>query len=722
MTQQTSYNTLGKNVRDQLHRMRSAILLLGVLYLAAGPVWFLLQMTTPPAVSNLTLLTSLYLDYFVPFYFLALAVGTLGGFYVTRYQNVPQQSNFYHSLPVTRAGLLSARILALCLVQFLLLIMVTVVDVVVVLMATGFGTDGLTVNLLASAGIHFCYIMLVFVLALAVALFAGQLTANTVGQVLMTAVLHGTVPLVGAVLSGLSSNLSKTVANIGVFDHLIRFNIFSGFMDMITNTHNKLNAIHPAFVGAENATNYLPSQLAWPLATTLVMLVLAVLLLAATYALYSRRAVEKAGDTLMDVRVGSVVKTIYVVLGAATCSLFLWQGAGRSLIGVFVGAVVAVVIVHLIAEMLYSMDVDGVRRHYGSSIVGLVVALAVMLGFYTGILGVSDHLPATSSVKGAVMRYDNEGDMTDNVRSAYATDPATIEKMMAAGEKAQEKQVKVDWSEREGEDSPQVVSLTLAYDTFFGKTTRYYTLEEKDAQAIMKPLLNDAKANQAMWSSLADAELSDILEMYVMPAFGAYFNGEETYLVEMNNAYDGYGEEPSRVRDPKDGARRAEALLKAMKEDLANRDAAVLASREVAQIGYGVLYQNDYGITWGNTFTIYEGDKATNALLNQWREEGFLPDEKTQLDTVLKGSEALAYDPEKGNGDKNAITLSEDDFIENYLSGNLLSDTQVRDTGAAVRDDLVIGLCDGSVDDDDSSIIVNYYLRKGAELVTNTEE
>ena len=38
MTSQKSYNNLGKNVRDQLHKMRSAILLLGVLYLAAGPV------------------------------------------------------------------------------------------------------------------------------------------------------------------------------------------------------------------------------------------------------------------------------------------------------------------------------------------------------------------------------------------------------------------------------------------------------------------------------------------------------------------------------------------------------------------------------------------------------------------------------------------------------------------------------------------------------------
>ena len=117
MTSQKSYNNLGKNVRDQLHKMRSAILLLGVLYLAAGPVWFLLQMTSYPKYSSLPLLSNLYVGYFHVFYFLALALGTVGGFYATRYQNVPQQSNFYHSLPVTRQGLLSARILALVLAQ-----------------------------------------------------------------------------------------------------------------------------------------------------------------------------------------------------------------------------------------------------------------------------------------------------------------------------------------------------------------------------------------------------------------------------------------------------------------------------------------------------------------------------------------------------------------------------------------------------------------------------
>ena len=378
MTSQKSYNNLGKNVRDQLHKMRSAILLLGVLYLAAGPVWFLLQMTSYPKYSSLPLLSTLYVGYFHVFYFLALALGTVGGFYATRYQNVPQQSNFYHSLPVTRQGLLSARILALVLVQVLLLIVVTMVDVGVVLVTASHVSGALAANLVGAAGVNFCYIMLVFLLALAVSLFAGQLTANTIGQVLMTAVLHLSVPFVAAVFMGICSTFTSTVGNVGLLEHLTRFNILTGFMAMITSANDHINTLNPGLVTAENAANFAPQQLVWDPAVTILYVVLAVVLFVGAYVLYNRRAVEKAGDTLLYPMVGNVIKALYVFLGGVVCGLCFWILVAETMIGFVIGAVIAMVVVHLIAEMLYSMDVDGVRRHYISSVVGLAVALLLL--------------------------------------------------------------------------------------------------------------------------------------------------------------------------------------------------------------------------------------------------------------------------------------------------------------------------------------------------------
>ena len=160
--------------------------------------------------------------------------------------------------------------------------------------------------------------------------------------------------------------------------------------------------------------------------------------------------------------------------------------------------------------------------------------------------------------------------------------------------------------------------------------------------------------------------------------------------------------------------------MKAVQSDIAKRDRSVFESRVVAKLGYGVLAENDYNeadITYGNVFTIYEGDKATTALLTKWREEGFLDDEQTQLNEMLEGYEATVYDPDKGNGEGDLGTMSSEAFVNAYLAGDLVSDSQARNYNVPVEKDIVLGLCDGPVDDDDTAIFANYYVREGARDV-----
>lgn len=715
MTSTRSYNSLGKNVRDQLHRMKSAILLLAVLYLAIGPVWFLLQLTSWQSQGSFAVIANLFMGYFTPFYFLAVALGTVGALYVTRYQNVPQQSNFYHSLPVTRPGLYSARILALVLVQVLLLIVVTMVDVVIVVMVSASQEQALTLNLTAAAGLHFCYIMLVFLLALAVGLLAGQLTANTIGQVLMTAVLHFSVPCLGAVLGGITSAFSETVARIGVLETLTRFNILTGFMGTVTSVSDRITSINPIFDGALAAANFAPQQILWPLSTTLLHILLTVAFFTAAYALYERRAVEKAGDTLLYPLVGSIIKGLYVFLGAIVIGLFFWEVMQSSFIGLLLGAVVAVIVVHLTCEMLYSMDVDGVRRHYLSSLVGMVCALAVGLGLQSGLVDLDQHLPKAESVKGAVIAYSGENDNLFNIASPAATDPDTIAKVMAAAEEAKAKdQHDLDW---EDPDTPDVVTVSLAYDTFFGKSSRDYTLTIDDAQAIMGPLQDDTNVNAAAWSIIADATIDDVIELFVSPVFSYFIGGYDTYLIQ--DADGGNGSGDNLVRDTADGRARAEALLAAMQEDLAARDRSVLQSRVLARVGYGILYDAEHSyanFSYNNGFTIYEGDKACAALLAQWREEGFLDDEATQMNEILEGCEAVVYDLTKGEEESRLGTLSSEDFVNAYLAGDLVDDTQMRTAAVPVQDGIAIDLYTGSADDADTTVGAVYYLREGATL------
>lgn len=717
MTSKTSYNNLGKNVRDQLHKMRSFILLLGVIYLAAGPAWMLLQMTSYSSYNNITLLANFFIGYFTAFYYLALALGVVGGLYATRYQNVPNQSNFYHSLPITRQGLLSARILALLLVQLLLLIVVTVVDIVVVWVTVPALSTALAANLTAAAGLHFCYIMLVFLLSLAVTLFAGQLTANSMGQVLMTVVLHVSVPLTGSVFMSIAGAFNNTIGQVGLLEHLTRFNILTGFMGTNVNVRAQLNALNPALVSSENASNFAPSLLTWPLVTTIVYIVLIAVLFTATYALYQRRAVEKTGDTLIYPYVGSVIKAVYVFLGAVLCGLFFREMIAENIVGIIVGAIIAMIVVHMIAEMVYSMDVDGVRRHYISTIVGLVVALAVMLGFQSGVLSLDQRLPDASSVKGAILTSDNASNRPTEVSNRFASDPEVIEKVMTAAEQAKEKNYVIQDNE---EDVPNLTTLTLTYKTFFGQNTRNYTLTEEDAQAVMTPLLNDAKVSQATWANLMDADINDILEMTYSPVMADYIGGYSTYLIQMPQNKGTVQANTSLVKDEKDGLRRAEALLKAVQSDLEKRSADVYQTRVIGSIMYSALTKDAYGqnsIDWSDNLTLYEGDTATAALLNQWREEGFLENESDLLNEMLGRYEVGVYHPNEEASRANLMgTVSVDDFIAAYLAGDIMTDNQVINYGADVQDDILLVLSDGPADDETAALVGNFYLRKDAEL------
>ena len=601
--------------------------------------------------------------------------------------------------------------MALLLVQLLLLIVITVVDIVVVWVTVPAFSTALAANLTAAAGLHFCYIMLVFLLSLAVTLFAGQLTANSMGQVLMTVVLHVSVPLIGLIFMSIAGAFNNTIGQVGLMEHLTRFNILTGFMRSNGNAVVLFNMLNPALSSSEDASSYPPLLLVWPLVTTIIYIVLIALLFAATYALYQRRAVEKTGDTLIYPHVGSVIKAVYVFLGAVLCGLFFREMITENIVGLVIGAVIAMIVVHMIAEMVYSMDVDGVRRHYISTIVGLVVALAVMLGFQSGVLSLDQRLPDASSVKGAILTSDNASNRPTEVSNRFASDPEVIEKVMTAAEQAKEKNYVVKEDE---ENIPNLTTLTLTYKTFFGQNTRNYTLTEEDAQAIMTPLLNDAKVSQATWANLMDADINDILEMTY--SIGGY----STYLIQMPQNKGTVQANTSLVKDEKDGLRRAGALLKAVQSDLGKRSADVYQTRVIGSIMYSALTKDAYGqnsIDWSDNLTLYEGDTATAALLNQWREEGFLENESDLLNEMLGRYEVGVYHPNEEASRANLMgTVSLDDFIAAYLAGDIMTDNQVINYGADVQDDILLVLSDGPADDETAALVGNFYLRKDAEL------
>lgn len=674
MTSKTSYNNVGKYIWQQLRATRSFILLVAVVYMAIGPLLLALSMSSLGVSANpLPMLQMLFKDYYTVYFFAAVAFATLGVIYVTRYQNVQTQSNYYHSLPVSRSRLLAGRVLALVIVQLLLLLIVTVASIVAsMLFARSIGESAIVGPLVQSAALHFVYIMLVFLLAMAITLFAGQLTASTVGQILMTVVLHGTIILCSGVSSMFLDSFAETYYNGGWTSNLVKFNIFYLFADA-GNIDSGFELVNPLMNAGDLASLLDVGRLVWPMSMTLICVGLTVALLVGSFLLYRRRAVEKAGDTLMFAWVGSVVKAIYVLLGGFFGGFALFSMASHSFVAFVLGVVIAAVIVHIVAEMIYSQDVNGIRQHWLSTLVPMALAITVAFLFHSGIVSYDDHLPKAESIEAAAISFNDSASDGKALNTEAAKDPAIINKVTAAMEAANAVRIRhEDMMVENPEDEATIAptqTLLISYKTALGgKTSRYYNVPTEEAAKIMAPFLNDPHYYETAWSSLMNMKLENVTELVVNGNGFADFASidSELSLISDGSAQMSKAERAARLE-------RSEALLKAVKSDLKKRNAEVLASRVVGYVTYGGATGDKSKSVWGMRYPIYAGDSATVALLQDWRDQGILPEEHTTLSAALTGMaiKTVTYDDSE-QGYTVTGTMSNEDFINAWLAGDFV--------------------------------------------------
>lgn len=681
MTSKTSYNNVGKYIWQQLRATRSFILLVAVIYMMIGPFLLPFQMNSLGMATNpLPMLQVLFINYYMVYYFTAIGLATFGTVYVTRYQNVQTQSNFYHSLPVSRSRLLAGRVLALVIVQLLLLLIVTVANLVAsMIFAQSIGESAIVGPLAASAGLHFVYIMLIFFLAMAITLFAGQLTASTLGQLLMTLVLHVTVMVGGLIGSLFLDAFAKTYQSGGLTYNLQKCNIFYLLTDEGT-LYNALGVMNPLMTNDDLMALLNPSQLVWPVSMTVVCLALTVALFVATFALYRRRAVEKAGDTLMFSWVGSFVKGIYVLFGGFFGGFAFYGMTDRSFAAFILGVIIAAVIVHIVAEMIYSQDVNGIRQHWLSTVVAVVVAVAVAFLFNSGIVNYDDKLPKAGNVKAASIVFGDVNDTSSDgqvLQSDAAKDPAIINKVMAAMQAANAERVTYD--DATGNNITTTM-LQVTYETTFGGvTTRYYNVPVEKAGKIMAPFWNDAHYYEAAWSSLANMKIENLEELYVDTNSLADFTSSNSEINLIGEEYADLNQAERKTR-----LERSEALLKAMQSDLKKRNADVLTSRVLGYVTYSG--KNNNSSFWGVRYPIYADDTATAALLQEWRDNGILQDEATLLGIALNGMvvKTVNYDNSK-QGFTVIGTMSNEDFINAWLAGDFVYTDQANRYGLDVN-------------------------------------
>lgn len=735
MTSKKSYASLGKAVGVELRRMRSFILLWAMLYIIVGPVFQLmtvLSLRISPSVQELFVGRFFFVNSFISFYIFAVALGILGGFYATHYQNVPSQSYFYHSLPMTREGLLGSRVVALTLVQAVLLLIVVVSNTVAGAMsAAGLG---ITTTLLAAGALHFVYIMLVFLMSLGVTLLAGQLTANTLGHVLMTLVFNVSIPAFAGYLALIFTG--NTYTQMAVTHNLVSANIARPAFDKMSELTGKLNNVNPVTYDGDIASLLSAKDLLWPMGTTVAYLVLLAAVFFLAFLLYRNRAVEKAGDTLVYAKVGSVIKGFYAALAGALGGITFDQMFGGSGIGAMLGFVCGVLIgalvVHVVAELIYAQGSATLRKNYFSILVAVVTTVALFFSVNVGLVDLDKYVPKASSVRAAAV-YGMDNNFAVDLSLDAAKNPETIEKIITAMTKAQEKAVVsprdsdydgsyTDKSLENATDEMSCEYLCFTYKTALGVSARYFYLTSEDARDILAPLVDDTNYQQMQYSTLMNLDFKNLDECMVS-SNSLYENvgGDGICLVDNVNDNE---RAISAVANVEDGKARAKALLEAVQSDIPKRDGQTLQGKIVgyATFSYSSLDQDGYYTYNGGMYLpIYEGDKKTAALLDAWRTEGFMPGEAETVAAACRDYDA-ALVRLGDNGSEKLADMSLEDFAQAVAQGDLVEANRADKNGMDVNRALGVTLTLKNATEDESYPITFYYTTSAelpAEAVTN---
>ncbi len=676
MTSTTSSYKLPQDVRAQLLSMRGIIILMTCFYMLIGPVASYLATTmvlqgdagTMPYFAGQTFFQNMY----VVFYPTAIFFGAIGAAYVTRYQHVQKQSNFYHSLPISRMNLLTSRIAALIMIQ---VVLVAVSILLMVVVSGRIPIDGFMLRVGKWAVVHFLHIILTFMLSFGIGLLAGQLTANTISQLLMMGVFHLTIPLIGVTMMAALEGLFETFASKGIAWSLMSFNIFQS-MSFQEKMHAADN--DPA-VGL---LAFQQSDILWPIGQYVIFIALTVLSFVLTYYLYKHRKAEKAGETLQYAPVGTFIKVAYVVLGTSIVGFAFYSFGANTTIGFVLGAILAMIIVHTIVEMIYQQDLHGMRRHWGSALLGLVISLAIYGLCISGVIDYDHYVPKSNHIQAVKVDLQLE-DSSYNwaMEDAWLHDPAYISAVLEATKQLSDKHIDAeeigdqmaDKSEAQTlrlKDDTMVQSVQVAYQNKLGITTvRRFNVAYKDFQKIYPLVMNKTNYHKALWQTVLDTPDNAITGLSV---------DGQAMLEQANDTKNLiYSDAKGKIlnADPA----RTSALREAMHKDIEKRTADTMQSGKV-----GTIYIN--GMNFGRTFNVYRGDAAINALFDKWRTEGFLPSTTEVAQAVLANNDVLMATIEKNEkGYRERRKVTDVAEVEKLLNEDTVEDGAAVIFGKAVN-------------------------------------
>jgi len=659
MTAANSYSKKKFSMKLLKNEIRShwwLMMINGILYLSAGPLvlWMILANITRDGyfgtdwarTLEITNTVNEWFCYsgFISYYVIAMVMGAMLPVILFGYLNSKKQTNFYHSMPISRNSLFVNNTLTGIAVMFIPML-VAVLAMIAVVLVYGQWSD---INFGYIIG-HLGYIFLYFMLSYSLALLATQLTGTVLTQIAMTGVLHfGVIALCGCTFLAKSVFYSTYVEDI---DALIYWSPITNFVMFANNMHYR------------NFT-FLPwQQLGIIVAITIVAIVLA-------WIGYRKRPSESATQPIVYEIVKPILKFAVMYCAVCLCGILFMEIGGP--VFLFVGIVIAAILVQMFMEIIYNKDFRAMFQNKRSFAAMLVVLLGIYGGMFFDVTGYDTYVPKDDKIayiKADIFNLDSNSYYFHTPNGLYEEFGARFE-----GEKdiamftAWIRTILEDGNFRRNEyryDNSHLqafndksMSVEVCYVLESGKEVRRYYRSIPTVVYVdqLAGIYESESYKNSLENLLAYYKKDKIIYYAIEPAGVYYWRGYESYNVnEKTIATDPYLDE----------------LYQAMMIDLPKRTGDTLKEAPLYSIhletnedGDASRYRNNYGVF---VFQVYPDDKNLVRVMEKMKAAGDL--QYVDKNDLVQQVEKLDIYTVEANVSINALAydqFADKDIVDSY--------------------------------------------------------
>ena len=316
-----------------------------------------------------------------------IVLGVVAAMTVFHYLHSRNQTDFYHALPLRRGQLFALNTVTGLLAVVPAYIIGTLLSCAVI---AGYGYGGaiLWKRLLLSMALHLVGFLLVY----AVSIFAAILCGNAL------VALFGCAWLQGGIMIGVwCVELLRDI----MYPTHVATAVMHSWLSPFAYMGELCRTMEESYYGASKTSALTAGELLHQaVIPMLVVLVIAIVVLALSYALYRVRKSEKTGQS-MAFAVSELPIKLFMTAVIAIASGLIFYGTTNELGVLYIGMLLGGIIISCIIEMIYDMDFHSLLHRWKSTVVFGIVCAVVVACMAFDVTGYNTRLPAREDIASA---------------------------------------------------------------------------------------------------------------------------------------------------------------------------------------------------------------------------------------------------------------------------------------------------------------------------------